>query len=77
MCRSGEQKMSKRKHKQAYMSDETFADLIESIKQALEYERGAREGYRVTRVAISHPQQSMLETEQHPLVLLESAEAGR
>ncbi len=75
MSRSGEQKMSKRKHKQAYMSDETFAELIESIKQALEYERGAREGYRVTRVAISHPPQPMLETEQHPLALLESAEA--
>jgi len=38
------------------MSDETFAELKESLEQALAYERGAREGYRVTRVEI--PQSS-------------------
>lgn len=57
MSRSGEQKMSKRQSKQAYMSNETFAELIQSLKQALEYERGEREGYRVTRVAAPRPAQ--------------------
>lgn len=53
--------MSQRKSKPAYMSDETFAELIESIKQALEYERGPRDGYRVKRVAIPRPSQPMSE----------------
>lgn len=69
--------MSQRKSKPAYMSDVTFAELIESIKQALEYERGAREGYRVTRVAIPRPSQPMSEIVKQPSVLLESEEAEK
>lgn len=40
-----------------YVSEETFAELMESAGQALDYERGAREGYRVTRVAVPKPPQ--------------------
>jgi hypothetical protein len=39
-----------RKTKKDYMQDETFAELIESAGQALAYERGARDGYRVVQV---------------------------
>lgn len=39
------------------MSDGAFAELVESAEQALAYERGAREGYGVTRVAVSRPSQ--------------------
>jgi putative transcriptional regulator len=43
-------KQAARKSKtQKYMSDENFAELEESLNQALEYEKGARKGYRVTR----------------------------
>lgn len=42
-----------KKTKKEYMSDETFAELMESAEQALAYERGAREGYRITQVALS------------------------
>jgi hypothetical protein len=38
--------------KNSYMRDETFAELMESAGQALAYESGARENYRVTRVEI-------------------------
>jgi hypothetical protein len=31
------------------MPDGTFAELMEAAEQALAYERGAREGYRVMR----------------------------
>jgi len=41
------------------MSDETFAELMESSEQALAYERGARGGYRVTRVVVPKPPQPM------------------
>jgi hypothetical protein len=34
------------------MRDETFAELIESARQALAYENGGRANYRVTRVEI-------------------------
>jgi hypothetical protein len=34
------------------MHDETFAELMESAKQALAYESGAHENYRVTPVEI-------------------------
>lgn len=34
------------------VSAKAFAELIESAEQALAYERGARDGYRVTRVAV-------------------------
>ncbi len=40
------------KTKKEFMSPERFSDLMESAEQALAYERGAREGYRVTRVAV-------------------------
>jgi hypothetical protein len=33
-----------------YMQDGTFAELMEAAEQALTYERGAREGYRVVLV---------------------------
>lgn len=39
--------------KNSYMRDETFAELMESARQALAYESGARENYRVTQVEIS------------------------
>lgn len=40
-----------KKAKEEYISDETFSELMEAAEHALAYERGAREGYRVTRVA--------------------------
>jgi putative transcriptional regulator len=55
--------MTKKKTKKAYMSDETFAELMESAGQALDYERGAREGYRVTQVAIPKPPKPMSSAE--------------
>lgn len=55
--------MTKKKTKKAYMSDETFAELMESAGQALDYERGARESYRVTQVAIPKPPQPMSSAE--------------
>jgi putative transcriptional regulator len=48
-----------RKTKKEHMSDETFAELMESAGQALEYERGERDGYRVTRVAVPKAPQPM------------------
>jgi len=39
-----------RKIKKDYMQDGTFAELMESAEQALTYERGAREDYRVMQV---------------------------
>jgi hypothetical protein len=38
--------------KNFYMRDETFAELMDSARQALAYESGARENYRVTQVEI-------------------------
>lgn len=49
----------KKTAKKAHMSDETFAELMESASQALQYERGAREGYRVTQAAIPKPPRMM------------------
>lgn len=40
-------KTSPKKHKR-FMSKETFDELIESLCQALKYERGERAGFRVT-----------------------------
>lgn len=40
------------KGQQEYMSAGRFSELMASAGQALAYERGAREGYRVTRVAV-------------------------
>jgi hypothetical protein len=42
-----------KKGKREYMTDRAFAELVKSAEQALAYERGAREDYRVTRVAFS------------------------
>lgn len=39
-----------KKTQKAYMQEETFAELMEAAEQALAYERGAREGYRVMQV---------------------------
>jgi len=41
------------------MSDKAFAELMESAGQALAYERGAREGFRVTRVVAPRPPRPM------------------
>jgi predicted RNase H-like HicB family nuclease len=38
--------------KKEYMSAETSSALMESARQALAYERGTRDGYRVTRLAV-------------------------
>jgi hypothetical protein len=43
------------KTRKDYMQDGTFAELMEAAEQALAYERGAREGYRVVRVDSSKP----------------------
>lgn len=48
-----------KKTKKEYVSDETFAELMESAEQALAYERGGREGYRVTEVVVPKPPQPM------------------
>lgn len=49
-------KVSTKKAKQeAYMSDTAFAELEESLNQAVTYERGASEGYRVTKRAAPAP----------------------
>jgi len=48
-----------KKTKKEYMSDETFAELMESAEQALAYERGERKGYRVTQVTVPKPPQPM------------------
>jgi hypothetical protein len=46
-----------KKSNREYMNDGAFAELVESAEQALAYERGARKGYRVTRVAVSRSSQ--------------------
>ncbi len=51
--------MVEKKAKKAHMSDETFGELMESAGQALEYEQGARSGYRVTRIAVPPPPRPM------------------
>jgi len=43
--------MSRKKTKSQHMTDETFAELMKSAKQALAYERGEDSGHRVTRIA--------------------------
>lgn len=44
-----------KKGKRGYVSDDTFAELMESAEQALVYERGKSSGCRFTRVT-SAPQ---------------------
>jgi hypothetical protein len=39
-----------KKTQKDYMQDGTFAELMEAAEQALAYERGVREGYRVMQV---------------------------
>ena len=52
-----------RKSKKEFVSDETFAELIESAEQALAYERGVRKGYRVTQVVVPMPPDPMSSNE--------------
>ena len=47
--------MSRKKTKSRHMTDETFAELMKSAKQALAYERGEDSGHRVTRIAVLPP----------------------
>jgi hypothetical protein len=42
--------MGRKTQKDYYMQDGTFAELMEAAEQALAYERGAREGYRIMQV---------------------------
>lgn len=46
-----------KRSKKTYAREETFAELMVSAEQALAYERGAREGYRVTPVTRYTPSQ--------------------
>jgi putative transcriptional regulator len=46
---------SKKARQQTYMSDAAFAELEESLNQAVAFEQGAREGYRVTKRAVPAP----------------------
>jgi putative transcriptional regulator len=48
-----------KKTKKEYVSDETFAEMMESAEQALAYERGEDKGYRVTQVVVPKPPQPM------------------
>jgi putative transcriptional regulator len=48
-----------KKTKKEYVSDETFAEMMESAEQALAYERGEDKGYRVTQVVLPKPPQPM------------------
>lgn len=41
-----------------YMSDETFAELEESLRQAAAYAQGERQGFRVTRLPAPPPDRS-------------------
>lgn len=47
-----------------HMSDETFAELEESLKQAAAYAQGAREGFRVTRLPAPPPSRSRTQIRQ-------------
>lgn len=47
--------MSRKKTKSQQMTDETFAELMKSAKQALAYERGEVSGHRVTLIAVPRP----------------------
>lgn len=47
--------MSRKKTKSRHMTDETFAELTKSAKQALAYERGEVSGHRITRIAVPSP----------------------
>ena len=41
------------------MTDETFAELMKSAKQALAHERGEDSGHRVTRIVVPRPPRAM------------------
>lgn len=41
-----------------YMSDETFAELEESLKQAVAFTEGRTEGFRITRLPAPPPHRS-------------------
>jgi hypothetical protein len=51
--------MSRKKTKGQHMTDETFAELMKSAKQALAYERGKFSGHRVTRITVPRPPRPM------------------
>jgi putative transcriptional regulator len=51
--------MSRKKTKRRHMTDEKFAELMKSAKQALEYERGENSRHRVTRIAVPRPPRAM------------------
>ncbi|HEV7799178.1 MAG TPA: hypothetical protein VGO73_13540 [Pyrinomonadaceae bacterium] len=51
--------MSRKKTKSRHMTDETFAELTKSAKQALAYERGEVSGHRITRIAVPSPPRPM------------------
>jgi len=51
--------MSGKKTKSQHMTDETFAELTKSAKQALAYERGEDSGHRVTRIGCRCPPSAM------------------
>jgi putative transcriptional regulator len=55
--------MSRKKTKSRHMTDETFAELTKSAKQALAYERGEDSGHRVTRIAVPRPPRPMSSAE--------------
>jgi hypothetical protein len=41
-------------NKKKYMSDKSFADLKEALKDALAFKRGERRGLTVTRIKVTH-----------------------
>lgn len=44
-------KQKQKQKKGRWMSEAAFAELMESLEQALQYERGERQGLRVTVIA--------------------------
>ncbi len=62
------------------MSDDTFAELMKSAEQALAYERGEREGFRVTvqaweqgaRIPSDAALKLLTVAKKHPEILLEA-----
>lgn len=49
-----------RRIKKNYMQDGTFAELMEAAEQALAYERGVRDGYKVMQVESAKSPQKAL-----------------
>ena len=55
--------MNRKKTKSRHMSEETFAELMTSAKQAAAYERGEVTGHRVTQIAVPRPPRPMSSTD--------------